>query len=315
MMERSKHAKWLVMVAAGAVLVGLSVLGSAGETQAEAAPEGDAARLVESCANAGEGRESWVVPAPPARIHGETYYVGTCGITALLVTSDKGHVLLDGGPGEAAKPIAANIEKLGFKLSDVRWIVSSHEHFDHVGGLAELKRVTGAKVAALAPAAATLRTGKVPNEDPQHGSASDFAPVAVDRILRDGDEITVGPLRLTVHATPSHAPGSASWTWKSCAGSDCRTIAYADSATLISADGYRYTDHPERVAAAKGGLARMKALPCDILITPHPEASDLFPRLVGKESLNDSQACRHYVERGETRFAQRLADEAKQGSR
>lgn len=265
--------------------------------------------LAASCASGPDGRESWAASAPPTHIHGGTYYVGTCGITALLVTSDDGHVLLDGGLEEAAPLVAANITKLGFRLSDVRWIVSSHEHWDHVAALAELKQMTGAKVAALPIAAQALSSGKAHPDDPQHAIADPFTPVAVDNVLADGDTLKVGNLRLTVHATPAHAPGSASWTWKSCSGNDCQTIAYADSATIISDDAYRFSDHPARIAKARTGLARIKGLPCDILITPHPGASNLFARLSGTSELIDAQACRAYANAAESRFASRLAKE------
>lgn len=276
----------------------------------DGADRGQAQALAESCAGRAEDRESWVAAAPPAHIHGATYYVGTCGIAALLVTSDKGHVLIDGGPGQAAPLVAENITKLGFKLSDVRWIVSSHEHWDHVGALAELKRLTGAKVAALPIAAEVLASGKAHPEDPQRLSADQFTPVSVDRVLTDGEALQIGKLRLTAHVTPAHAPGSASWTWKSCSADNCRTIAYADSATIISDDAYRFSDHPARIAEAREGLARIKALPCDILITPHPGASDLFTRMSGKSDLIDPQACRAYANAAESRFASRLATEA-----
>jgi metallo-beta-lactamase class B len=261
-------------------------------------------------ATACKGHDGWADPAPPTRVFGNTWYVGTCGITVLLVTSERGHILIDSGPAEAAPLVAANIERLGFKLSDVRWILSSHEHDDHVGGLAALQQRTGAAVGALASAALALSAGKPAQDDPQRAIAHDFAPVRVDRTLRDGQIVAAGPLRLTVHATPAHAPGSASWTWSSCDGGDCRTITYADSASVISADDYRYTDHTERVAAVRQGLARIKALPCGILLTPHPGASDLFARLSGKKPLADSGACRAYGEQAEQRLAARLASEA-----
>lgn len=256
-----------------------------------------------------EGRDGWSDSAPPAHVFGNTWFVGTCGITALLVTSDAGHVLLDGGPADAAPLVAANIEKLGFKLQDVKWIVSSHEHDDHVGALAELKRLTGAQVAALAAAAPALAAGKPSAEDPQAAIANPFPPIAVDRVVQDGEQIEAGPLRLTVRATPAHAPGSASWAWQSCQGEDCHSVAYADSATLISAEGYRYADHPERVAAASEGLVRIKALPCDILLTPHPDASNLFARMAGQAPLSGAASCIHYAEEAQKRFGERLAKE------
>lgn len=256
-----------------------------------------------------KGREGWSDPAPPARIFGNSWYVGTCGVGAVLVTSDKGHILIDGGPATAAPLIAENIQKLGFNLSDVRWIVSSHEHHDHVGGLAELKRLTGAKVAALNAAAQVLTTGKPSREDPQFGQVDVFTPFGVDRILRDGDNVEVGPLRLTVHATPAHTPGSASWTWTSCDGANCHTIAYADSATLISDESYQFSAHPDRIKQARKGLGGMAALPCDIIVTPHPGASNLFARLAGQAPLVDPEACKRHAKRGEQQFDERLARE------
>lgn len=255
------------------------------------------------------GREGWSDPAPPARIYGNSWYVGTCGITAILITSLRGHILIDGGPADAAPLIAANIQKLGFRLAEVKWIVSSHEHDDHVGGLAELKRLTGARVAAIPAAATALAAGRPGDNDPQRAIAKDFAPVTVDRVLNDRQQLRMAEVTLTAHATPAHAPGSASWTWWSCADRVCRMIAYADSATLISADEYRFTDHPERVTQAREGLKRIRDLPCDILVTPHPGASDLFARMAGKAWLQDPLACERYAEAAEKRFAERLAKE------
>ena len=262
-------------------------------------------RLTEACA----GRDGWADPAPPVHVYGNTWYVGTCGISALLVTGPRGDVLIDGGVPEAAPLVAANIEKLGVKLHDVRWIIATHDHFDHVGAIAQLQRMTGAKVAALPVQARVLTSGKPDIDDPQRGSLKDFAPVRVTRLLKDGAPLDVGPLRFTPHATPAHAPGSTSWTWQSCEGGSCRTIAYLDSATVISADGYRFTDHPARVAAARQGLSAMAGLPCDILLTPHPSASDAFARIDGIRPLVDPAACRNYAQAAETRLTARLRSE------
>lgn len=255
------------------------------------------------------GREGWADPAPPARIFGDTWYVGTCGITVLLITSDQGHVLIDGGPEEAAPLVAANIEKLGFKLQDVKWIVSSHEHDDHVGALAELKRRTGAKVAALESAAPQLAAGRLRDDDPQRKIAKDFPPLAVDRVLFDRDDLRLGPLVLSVRSTPAHSAGSASWTWQSCDVTRCARMTYADSATVISADGFRFSDDGDRVRTIREGLKRIGELPCGILLTPHPSASTLFARMAAKAPLEDAQACTAYAKAAEERFDARLAKE------
>ena len=166
----------------------------AGPAPAAAPPS--AATMAEHAA-ACAGQDGWTDAAPPLRIHGTTYDVGTCGITVLLVTSRKGHVLIDAGPAEAVPLVVANIRRLGFKLRDIKWILNSHEHVDHAGGLAAMKRLTGAKVAALKPAVAMLSRGETDRDDPQFGTIDDFPPVTIDRALADHDTIVVGPLTLT----------------------------------------------------------------------------------------------------------------------
>lgn len=252
-----------------------------------------------------EGRSGYGVSIPPRRVYGNTYYVGTCGISAILVTSPAGHVLIDGGIAQAAPLVAASIKQLGFRLADIRWIVASHEHYDHVGALAQLRRLTGARVAALPAQATALRAGGKTARD----SGAGFAPVKVDRVLRDGDPIVVGTLRLMPHATPVHAPGSTSWTWRSCERATCRALAYADSVRIQSKPGYRFGDHPERVARARQALAAIAALPCDILMTPHPDVSKLLERLSGARPLSDPAACRLYAAEADRALDTRLRRE------
>lgn len=264
------------------------------------------ADLATACA----GKEGWDDPAPPSRVHGTTYYVGTCGITALLVTSRKGHVLIDAGTAEAAPLVFANIKRLGFRPRDIKWIVNSHEHVDHAGGLAAMKRLTGAKVAARAPAVPMLIRGETDRDDPQSGTIDDFPPVRIDRVIMEGEQIIVGPLALTVHATSGHTKGGTSWSWKSCEGTACATIVYADSLSAVSRADYRFGDHPALVATFRATLANVAAMPCGLLITPHPGASNLFDRLAGKAPLADPNACRTYAATANKRLDERLAREA-----
>lgn len=257
-----------------------------------------------------EGRDGWSDPAPPARIFGNVYYVGTCGITALLITSPAGHVLIDGATAEAAPGIADNIRRLGFRPRDVRLILTSHEHVDHVGGVAALKRLTGARLGARAAARAVLESGRVDPADPQAGTIPGFAGVPVDRVVRDGETVRIGALRLTARATTGHTAGSTSWTWRSCEGRVCRRFAYVDSLTAVGPDSYRFADHPALVARFRATFARVAALDCDVLVTPHPSASNLFPRLAGTAPLADRGGCRAYAAAGARRLDDRLAREA-----
>ena len=116
-------------------------------------------------------QDNWNTPHAPFRIFGNTYYVGTAGLSAILITSAGGHVLIDGALPESAPLIEANIRTLGFAVKDVRLLLNSHEHFDHAGGLSALQRASGARVAASPAAARSLTQGHPTPEDPQYASA------------------------------------------------------------------------------------------------------------------------------------------------
>ncbi|MEO6360581.1 MAG: metallo-beta-lactamase, partial [Sphingomicrobium sp.] len=177
------------------------------------------------------GKDGWSDPAPPIQIFANVYDVGTCGLVVPLITGPKGHILIDSGTADAAPGIARNIERLGLKLTDIKLMLASHEHLDHVGGAAELRRRTGAKLMVMPAARYALESGLLAPDDPQFGLWPPFPPARVDALLRDGQKVSVGPLRLTAHATYGHVRGSTSWTWKSCEKRICRAIVYADSVT------------------------------------------------------------------------------------
>ena len=255
--------------------------------------------------------DDWDKPAPPVRLHANTYLVGTCGISAILVTGSDGHVLIDGGTEVGADLIAANIRALGFKLGDVKFLLHSHEHHDHVGGTARLQQLTGATLVASAPAARVFATGTAPGDDPQAGILTPFAPARVGRVIGDGDTVRFGNLMLTAIATPGHTAGALSWRWESCDGGVCRTMVYADSLSPVSRDTYRFTDHPALVAAFRKSFARIAASRCEILMTPHPSASAMRARIIGEKSLFDLDGCRTYAAAKNKALDERLAREAK----
>ena len=162
---------------------------------------------------------TWNKPRDPFRVFGNTYYVGSDGLSALLITGDAGHILLDGGLSQTAALIDANIRKLGFKTEDIKLIAVSHGHFDHGGGVASLQRFTGATVAASPSTAAALRRGENTPDDPQFGfgrAFNGFPAVKTVREVADGEVMRIGSLALTVHHIPGHSPGSSAYTWQSC---------------------------------------------------------------------------------------------------
>jgi metallo-beta-lactamase class B len=255
------------------------------------------------------GSDDWTKPAPPVRIHGNTYLVGTCGISSILIVGDQGNILIDGGPAEAAPLIAANIEALGFNVADIRYILETHEHPDHIGGIAELQRMSKATVIASAPAARVFQTGKTNADDPQAGTLKDVPIVPVGRTIADGGEVRLGNLMLTAIATPGHTPGALSWRWVSCDGGVCRTIVYADSLSPVSAPAYKFSDHPAYLAAYRASIAKIAASPCEILLTPHPGASDMPQRLALGQPLLDVDACKKYAAKLTRDLDERLAKE------
>jgi metallo-beta-lactamase class B len=257
------------------------------------------AALVKQC----EGKEDFSDPAPPARIFGNVWYVGTCTVSVLLLTSPKGHILIDAATEQAAPSILANIRAAGFDPRDIRWIVSSHEHFDHVGGLAALQRATGAKVAALKAAAPVLASGKVSPADPQVQEIHGFAPVRVNRLLASGDKVQTGPIVLTARATPGHTEGSTSWTWTSCEGANCQKFTYLDSLSALALGTYRFAQHPARAAMFKKTFAAVEQWRCGIVLTPHPGVSAMLERIAGTEPLLQPQGCAPIVQAARERLA------------
>lgn len=249
-------------------------------------------------------------PAPPVHIYGNTFLVGTCGISAILITGAEGDILIDGGPDDAADLIAKNIQDLGFRLSDVRIILHSHEHYDHVGGIARLQRLTGAELYASPAAAPVLSSGLAGDGDPQKGLSAPFPAAHVDHVISDGEMVRLGDTIVVAVATPGHTPGALTWRWGSCKGGVCRQIVYADSLTPVSRADYRFSDHPAYLAQYRASIAKVAALDCDILLTPHPAASRMIDRLAGRAPLENRDACKDYAAGLTKQLDDRLAKEA-----
>jgi len=257
----------------------------------------------------------WNTPQTPFKVFGNTYYVGPHGLSSILIASDAGLILIDGALPESAPLIAANIRTIGFRIEDVKLILNSHAHFDHAGGIAELQRLSGAEVAASEWSAAVMTKGGVSRDDPQYGTIRPIAPVARVRTLHDGESVHVGQLVLTAHLTPGHTPGGTSWTWKSCEATRCLDMVYADSLTPVSAEGFKYTQTPGFPGNFEKSFAFLDTTPCDILLTPHPDASSLWDRLAARkrgvmpDPIIDSTQCRQLADRSREQLRKRIATE------
>jgi len=253
----------------------------------------------------------WNATLEPFRIFGNTYYVGTRGLSSVLVTSRGGHILLDGGLPQSAEIIDRNVRELGYRTEDIKLIVNSHAHYDHAGGIHALQQASGASIAASASGASALMRGENTTDDPQYGfgrAANGFPPVANVRVVKDGEMLRVGQLSITAHLTPGHTPGSTTWTWKSCEESRCLDVVYADSLTATVGPGFKYSSDPARVARFRKGIETVAALPCDIVISVHPDFTNLMDKIAKKDFV-DPQGCRAYATFGTRSLDAQLARE------
>lgn len=263
----------------------------------------------------------WDAPQEPFAIYGNTYYVGPHGVSAVLITSKEGHILIDGGSPASPKAIVAHIAQLGFNIQDVKLILNSHEHFDHAGGIAELQKLSGATVLTGEQGAKVLSSGRTNPADPQFTSLPpSMAPVARVRAVADGEVVSMGSLKVTAHATPGHTAGGMSWTWQASEGGRSASMVYADSLYAYASKPFRYSgspSYPTVRADLERSIATVAALPCDILISAHPEFSDLWERKAKADSAGhtgfiDPAACRNYAAAAATRLNALLAEEAQQ---
>ena len=219
---------------------------------------------------------NWNKPAEPFHVIDNIYYVGTEGLGAYLFTGEEGHVLLDGATPEGAAVIKANIAKLGFKLSDVKILLNSHAHFDHSGGLADLKAATGATLQAMEGDISALEGGfYLGSEDVKTMGAP---PVKVDRVLKDGDKVELPGITLVAHATPGHSRGCTSWGTTASAGGENYEVLVFCSATVAANRITPPLQYDGIVEDYRTTFAKAKTMRVDIPLAPHPEFFGLLQK-------------------------------------
>ena len=212
--------------------------------------------------------DSWNEPQEPFRVHGNTWYVGTDGLSSILIESDDGLILIDGGLPQSAALIVANIRSLGFDPLSIKAILLSHPHFDHAGGVAALQRLARANVFTSAAGAPVLSSGQLSADDPQYVADSDygsFPPVSNVTVVGNGEFVSVGNVDVRAVYTPGHTAGSVTWTWESCALNTCYDVVYADSLSPVSAQGFSFaaTGTADQIIESAGVIGN---LDCDIHI-------------------------------------------------
>jgi metallo-beta-lactamase class B len=247
-------------------------------------------------------------PVPPFHIIGNIYYVGGSDIGSYLIVTPAGDILLDGGFVETAPQIEANIQKLGFKLKDVKFILNSHAHLDHAGGISEMKHATGAKFVAMDQDVAALTAGTA------------FPAAIPDRVIHDGDTVTVGAVTMTAHLTPGHTRGCTTWTTVARDGVKRYNIVFVGSATVLP--NYKLIDLPNAPATYPGIQADyektfrvLRSLPCDVFLASHGSFYSLVDKR-GVMSKNPAQnpfidpwGYQAYILRAEAAFQKELQSE------
>jgi metallo-beta-lactamase class B len=204
----------------------------------------------------------------PFRIVGNIYYVGARNIASYLIITPQGHIMIDTGTKEMHQVIRANVEKLGFKLQDVKILLSGHAHFDHVQGHAAMKKATGAAVMAIGADAAALTAGTDNSPLGDEG----WEPVAVDRVLKDGDTVTLGGTTLRAVWTPGHTPGCTTWTTRTQEKEKNYSIVFqACAAPNAGVKLVGNTKFPTLVEDTLRSFEVQKKLKPDIYLPMHPE--------------------------------------------
>ena len=215
-------------------------------------------------------QDEWTEPFPAFRIVGNLYYVGSKGLANYLITTPKGHILINSDLEANVPLIRASIESLGFKFSDVKILLISHAHWDHCAGSAKIKELTGAKYMVMDADVPVVESGGKADFQYANDSATLYPPTKVDRVLHDGDEVKLGGVTLVAHLTPGHTKGCTTWSMKVKEGSRTRDVVIVGSPNVNP--GYKLvgnTLYPGIAEDYARGFRVLKSLSCDIFLGAH----------------------------------------------
>jgi metallo-beta-lactamase class B len=250
-------------------------------------------------------------PVKPYRVIANIYYVGASDVSSFLITTPNGHILLDSGFIETVPQIKQNLAQLGFRLEDIKILLNSHAHYDHAGGFAELKRLTGAKLMTSEGDIPLLAAGG--KGDPNFGDRFSFEPVKPDRVLRDGDKVELGGVTMVARMTPGHTKGCTSWTMKIKDGEKQYDVVFVGS---TSAPGYKLVNnagYPGIVADYEKTFRVLKSLPCDVFLAAHGQFYNMLEKAKVAEQdktpnpFIDPEGYRRYLDASEKSFRKLLA--------
>ncbi len=255
-------------------------------------------------------------PAEPFKIIGNIYYVGASDIASYLITTTKGHILIDSGFEETVPMIENNVKKLGFDLRDVKILLNNHAHSDHAGGLKLLKEKTGAKLYSVKEQAASLKVGDKNNF--AFGEKLSFKPVNVDKIIKDRQKIKLGKTTLKTHLTPGHTKGCTTWTTRIKENGRKYRVIFQCS---ISALRYNLIDnplYPNHAEDFQKTFAKLKKMKVDVFLGSHAQFFKMDAKLKRwkkdrtQNPFIDSKGYKDFVARMEKSFLRKLAAQQKE---
>ncbi len=248
-------------------------------------------------------------PITPFQIIGNIYYVGAAEVTSFLITSPKGHILIDGGYAETVPQIKANVIKLGFNLHDIKYLLNTQSHFDHAGGLNELKKLTNAKMLASAADKVGLENGG--KGDFAFGDTLPYTPVMVDRIIKDGETIKLGSIKLKTILMPGHTKGSTAWSMEITDAGRKLNVLFLSSTSSPTYKFYGNAGFPDIVSEYEKTFTRLKILTPDIFLASHGSFFNLLEKAErrGKDKTNpfiESETYKAYLANTEKDFREKL---------
>ena len=261
-----------------------------------------------------EEERTWNEPVEPFRIAGNVYYVGAREVTSYLIATPAGHVLVDSGFAETVPQVLANVRTLGFDPKDVEWLLISHAHYDHVGGIADLRDATGARIAVSAADAEQARNGG--KGDFRWRDRFPYRAFTADRLLHDGDTVALGGATLVANVTPGHTRGCTSWSTRVTERGAPLDVVFVCSITF---PGYQLVDnaaYPRIVDDYRGTFRRLAAMPADVFLAAHGSFFGLVEKRAAvcrNPELNpfvDPDGFRAHVERLRADFERRVAEQS-----
>ena len=258
----------------------------------------------------------WLQPFPAFRIAGNLYYVGSKGLASYLIVTPQGNILINSDFEANVPMIKASIEKLGFKYADTKILLISHAHSDHDAGSALIKQETGATYMVMDADVPVVESGG--KEDFAYGSSPSqlYKPVKVDRVLHDGDTVTLGGTILVAHLTPGHTKGCTTWTMKVTDAGKTYNVVIIGSPNMNA--GYKLVDnkaYPQIAQDYEKMWRVLKSLPCEIFLGAHGEYFGLlekYPRMKpgAPNPFIDPDGYKRYVAQKQTDFEKELAKQS-----